>query len=122
MCYCDSKFFYSLTCNIWYLCRRRKFISDSPPLVIESKTYLPLKDTGKALNINVKWNEKLRRVEINRKDNINDIGQKQEVSNKININTASKEELKQIIHIDDDRAEQIVHLRPFKSIEDLTKS
>lgn len=99
-----------------------KFISDSPPLTIESKTYLPLKDTGKALNINVKWNEKLRRVEINRKDNINDIGQKQEVSNKININTASKEELKQIIHIDDDRAEQIVHLRPFKSIEDLTKS
>lgn len=37
----------------------------------------------------------------------------------ININTASFEELQQIIHIGPDRAHQIIELRPFNSLDDL---
>lgn len=32
--------------------------------VIDGKTYLPLKSIGGALNVDVKWNEQLKRVEI----------------------------------------------------------
>lgn len=40
---------------------------------------------------------------------------------RININTASLEELQEIIHIVQDYAEQIIDLRPFQSIDELTK-
>ncbi|MBI4101497.1 MAG: helix-hairpin-helix domain-containing protein [Candidatus Nealsonbacteria bacterium] len=39
----------------------------------------------------------------------------------IDINTASKEGLKEIRHIGDARADQIIKLRPFSSIEDLDR-
>lgn len=39
----------------------------------------------------------------------------------VNINTASFEDLKRIIHVDDDRANQIIHLRPFRSVDDLIR-
>lgn len=39
----------------------------------------------------------------------------------ININTATKEELMQIIHIGEARAEEIIKLRPFTSIDHLTR-
>jgi competence protein ComEC len=39
----------------------------------------------------------------------------------ININAASKSELTRIIHIGDTRAEQLIELRPFHSVNDLTK-
>jgi len=38
---------------------------------------------------------------------------------KVNINTATVEELQQIVHIGPARAEEIVRLRPFKSLDDL---
>lgn len=41
-----------------------KLQSDKPIAVIDGSTYLPLKDTGKALNVDVSWNEKDRRVEV----------------------------------------------------------
>jgi hypothetical protein len=37
----------------------------------------------------------------------------------VNINTASFDELRQIIHIDVDRAQQIINLRPFNSVDQL---
>jgi len=40
---------------------------------------------------------------------------------RVNINTASIDELKNIIHIDDDRAQQIITLRPFHNVESLTR-
>lgn len=40
---------------------------------------------------------------------------------KININTANLEELQEIIHIGRDYAEQIIDLRPFQSLDELTK-
>lgn len=40
---------------------------------------------------------------------------------KIDINTASLEELQHIIHIGHEYAEQIINLRPFKTIDELTK-
>ena len=39
----------------------------------------------------------------------------------INLNTATKEELVRIIHIGDSRAEQIMSLRPFSSMEELER-
>ncbi len=41
--------------------------------------------------------------------------------NSIEINTASKEELTEIIHIGESRASDIISLRPFKSLDDLYK-
>ena len=46
------------------------------------------------------------------------------VSGCVNINTASLDDLKRIIHIDDDRAAEIIGLRqvrPFRSVDDLTR-
>lgn len=42
-------------------------------------------------------------------------------ANCIDINTASKDELQQIIHIGEKRAEDLINLRPYTSIDDLTK-
>jgi beta-lactamase superfamily II metal-dependent hydrolase len=44
-----------------------------------------------------------------------------EAKGTININTASKEELMQIIHIGETRAEEIIRLRPFNSLDQLTR-
>ena len=41
-----------------------KFESDKPVAVINGSTYLPLKDTGEALGVDVQWNAVDRRVEI----------------------------------------------------------
>ena len=41
-----------------------EFVSDSPALVVEGKTYLPLRAIGEALGVSVEWNEELRRAEI----------------------------------------------------------
>ncbi len=40
---------------------------------------------------------------------------------KINFNTATIEQLQEIIHIGPVRAQQIINLRPFKSVDELTK-
>jgi len=40
---------------------------------------------------------------------------------KVNINKARQRELKHIVHIDDDRAQQIITLRPFHNVESLTR-
>lgn len=37
----------------------------------------------------------------------------------IDINTASKEELQEIVHIGEERADEVIHLRPFDHVEDL---
>jgi hypothetical protein len=41
-----------------------KFESNKPVAVIDGSTYLPLKDTGKALGVSVEWNAEDRRVEV----------------------------------------------------------
>lgn len=40
---------------------------------------------------------------------------------KVNINTASLEELQRIVHIGPERAQEIIRLRPFGSVDDLTR-
>ena len=41
-----------------------KFEGENPPVVIEGRTYLALRDTGEALGVSVEWNETERKVEI----------------------------------------------------------
>ena len=41
-----------------------KFEGENPPVVIEGRTYLALRDTGEALGVTVEWNETERKVEI----------------------------------------------------------
>lgn len=41
-----------------------KFEGENPPVVIEGRTYLALRDTAEALNIEVGWNGDERKVEI----------------------------------------------------------
>ncbi len=43
------------------------------------------------------------------------------LSGQVDVNSASKEELKLIIHIDDNRADDLIRLRPYKSLDGLTK-
>lgn len=42
----------------------KKFEGENPPVVIEGRTYLALRDTGEALGVRVEWNETERKVEI----------------------------------------------------------
>jgi len=44
--------------------------TDSPILVIDGRTYLPLKALGDALSVDVSWNEKLFRVDISKPEEI----------------------------------------------------
>ena len=51
-----------------------KFESQNPTVVIEGRTYLPLKETGDALGANVQWNAQERKVEINKDgDNVENV-------------------------------------------------
>jgi len=43
-----------------------KYQGENPPLVIEGRTYLPLRAIGDVLGIDVEWNQGLRRVEVTR--------------------------------------------------------
>ncbi len=42
----------------------KKFVSENPVIVVDGRTYLPLKETGDVLGTKVEWNEKDRRVEV----------------------------------------------------------
>jgi hypothetical protein len=42
----------------------KRFESENPTIVVEGRTYLPLKETGDTLGVNVQWNNDLRRVDI----------------------------------------------------------
>jgi len=42
----------------------KEFVSESPALAINGSTYLPLKATGEALGVPVKWNSDLFQVEV----------------------------------------------------------
>ena len=44
--------------------------TDSPVVVIEGRTYLPLRALGEALSVDVKWNDKLFRVDIDKPEEI----------------------------------------------------
>lgn len=42
----------------------KEFVSDPPALVVEGRTYLPLRAMGDALGVPVNWNEALRQAEV----------------------------------------------------------
>lgn len=49
----------------------KTFESDNPTIVVNGSTYLPLKDIGNAIGINVIWNSELGRVEIGEENKSN---------------------------------------------------
>lgn len=42
----------------------KEFVSDPPALVVEGRTYLPLRAMGDALGVPVNWNEELQQAEV----------------------------------------------------------
>lgn len=60
----NSNLFTAQRANFEILVNGEKFNGENPPLVVDGRTYLPLRDTGKALGVPVNWNEAKRRVEI----------------------------------------------------------
>ena len=42
----------------------KEFVSDPPALVVEGRTYLPLRAMGDALGVPVEWNAELRQAEV----------------------------------------------------------
>ncbi|MFR8976034.1 MAG: stalk domain-containing protein, partial [Eubacteriales bacterium] len=42
----------------------KEFVSDPPALVVEGRTYLPLRAMGDVLGVPVNWNEELRQAEV----------------------------------------------------------
>lgn len=48
----------------------QKFVSENPTVAIDGRTYLPLKETGEALGVDVNWNVDKKQVEINKKEEV----------------------------------------------------
>lgn len=71
-------------------------------------------------NINTHRHGEYKFEESDSDDKDNNYTTKTSNSGTININTASKEELMQIIHIGESRADEIINSRPFNSMRDLT--
>lgn len=91
----------------------------TPGTVINGSTLVPLRFVSQALGAYVHWNGADQVVSIS-----SDGTQVTFHSNFVKINTASIEQLKRIVHIDDERAAMIVELRkakPFASYDDLTR-
>ena len=44
--------------------RGNEFVSENPPIVVEGRTFLPLRVLGEALGIKIDWNEKLKQAEV----------------------------------------------------------
>jgi hypothetical protein len=44
--------------------RGEEFVSENPPIVIEGRTFLPLRALGDALGVKVDWNDKLKQAEV----------------------------------------------------------
>lgn len=44
--------------------RGEEFISENPAIVVEGRTYLPLRAMGDALDVNVEWNPELKQAEV----------------------------------------------------------
>ena len=52
------------TASFKVLVNGEEFVSDPPALVVEGRTYLPLRAIGDALGVPVNWNEELRQAEV----------------------------------------------------------
>ncbi|HHX70426.1 MAG TPA: hypothetical protein GX708_20525 [Gallicola sp.] len=55
--------------------RGEEFISENPPIVVEGRTYLPLRAMGNALGVPVEWNAELKQAEVAMSDNEPDSGE-----------------------------------------------
>lgn len=80
-----------------------------------------VKTDGKSYAV---YTEKEGTVSLDRSNPVREEDEAEKPSNNtgcIDINSASKQELMQITHIGEERAEQLIQLRPFSSIDQLTR-
>lgn len=49
--------------------RGEEFVPENPPIVVEGRTYLPLRALGEALGVDVYWNEQLKQAEVGMSNN-----------------------------------------------------
>ncbi len=62
----DSNIFTAMKATFGIVIDGENFESENPVVAIDGKTYLPLKETGDVLGVDVKWNAEKRQVEINK--------------------------------------------------------
>lgn len=90
-----------------------------PGTIIKGSTLVPLRFVAESFGAYVHWNGSEGVISIS-----SDGSQVTYQSNYVKINTATIEQLKRIIHIDDERAKEIIKLRkskPFASFDDLKR-
>ncbi|ABR47135.1 copper amine oxidase domain protein [Alkaliphilus metalliredigens QYMF] len=98
-----------------------------PATSVNGRTVVPTRFIAESLGANVDWDGTTRTVIITTGENIKEPTPQPTPEpapiylGRININTASLQELQEIIHINEVRSKQLVELRPFTSINDLTK-
>ncbi|OPZ84261.1 MAG: Cellulosome-anchoring protein precursor [Firmicutes bacterium ADurb.Bin419] len=49
--------------------RGEEFVPENPPIVVEGRTYLPLRSLGEALGVDVVWNAELKQAEVGMSQN-----------------------------------------------------
>lgn len=94
-------------------------ILSEPGTVINGSTLVPLRFIAESFGAYVHWNGSDKVISIT-----SDGTKITYQSNYVKINTATLEQLKRIIHIDDERAAEIIQLRkikPFTSYEDISR-
>lgn len=90
-----------------------------PGTIINGSTLVPLRFVAESFGAYVHWNGTDKVISIS-----SDGSQVTYQSNLVSINTAGAEQLKTILHIDDERAAEIIKLREqkkFEKYEDLTR-
>ena len=61
----------AVTAGFKVLVNGKEFTSDPPALVVEGRTYLPLRAIGDALGVPVNWNDELGQAEVGNSEEIN---------------------------------------------------
>ena len=108
-----------------------------PGKIIQGNTMVPLRFVSESLGAKVDWDGSTQTITITSTTDtpFNDIQPQPQPepqpepqptpdpapAARVNINTATIEELQQIIHIGQERAEEIVRFRPFNSLDALTR-
>ncbi|WP_179295439.1 stalk domain-containing protein [Bacillus sp. FJAT-45350] len=101
---------------------------DTQAVLSNQRTFVPLRFISESLGNQVEWFQQSRTIGINLTNEARNAihGQlttpvQPPITGCVNINQANSDQLTSIIHIDSERANEIIRLRPFNSLNDLTR-